>query len=100
MLEAGILLPDVVLPTLTRVRHHTKSTKRLTGVDPYQTLPYHTLTERNPMVILVWSTNAYQSADLALHLPYKTFTNHYRRIEDIAHSGLDYVLCGVIMYYD
>ena len=37
------------------------------------------LAVRNPLVILVWSTNAYHLPDLALALPYKTFTNHYHR---------------------
>ena len=46
---------------------------------PYQTLPDPVLAERNPMVFLDWSTNAYQSRDLARALPCKTFTNHYRR---------------------
>ena len=46
---------------------------------PYQRLPDPVLAERNPMVFLAWSTNAYQSRDLALALPYKTFTNHYHR---------------------
>ena len=32
-----------------------------------------------PLVLLVWSTNAYQSSDLGLDLPCVAFTNHYRR---------------------
>ena len=46
---------------------------------PYQTLPDPVLAVRNPVVVLDWSTNAYHRADLALHLPYKTFTNLYHR---------------------
>ena len=37
------------------------------------------LAVRNPLVILDWSTNAYQSADLGLDLPCIGFTNHYHR---------------------
>ena len=76
---AGILLPNLVLPLLTRRGHHTKSTNLLTCVDAYQRLPDPMLAVRNPLVILVWSTNAYHLPDLALALPYKTFTNHYHR---------------------
>ena len=35
----------------------------------------------NPLVILVWSTNAYHSADLGRNQPQEVFTNHYHRIE-------------------
>ena len=49
------------------------------GRDAYQTLPDHTLAERKWMVVLVWSTIAYQSLDLGLNLPCVTFTNHYHR---------------------
>ena len=42
--------------------------------------------QRNPLVFLVWSTNAYQSADLSLDLPCEAFTNHYRRGEG---QGID-----------
>ena len=45
---------NVSLPFPTKAGDHTKYTKRLTCVDPYQTLPYHTLAERNPLVVLVW----------------------------------------------
>ena len=38
------------------------------------------------MVDLVWSTNAYQSADLSLTFGHCAFTNHYRREEGL---GLD-----------
>ena len=86
----------VVLPTLTAVGLHTKSTNRLTCVDAYQTLPDPVLTVRTPLVILVWSTRAYHVRDLGLGLPAGSFTNHYHRGEGITHSGLDYVLCGVI----
>ena len=82
---AGVLPPNVVLPTLTKVRHQAKYTKRLTCVDPYQTLPESLLAMRNPLVILVWSTNCYQSADLGLNLPYETFTNHYHRGQETGH---------------
>jgi hypothetical protein len=45
----------------------------------YQHLPRSLLAVRNPVVILDWSTNAYQPPDLALHQPCETFTNHYHR---------------------
>ena len=38
---------------------------------------------RKPLVVLDWSTNAYQSADLGLNLPCATFTNHYHRGEGL-----------------
>ena len=41
-------------------------------------------------------TNPYHAADLGQGLPCVTFTNTYHRGEDTTHSGLDYVLCGVI----
>ena len=40
------------------------------------------LAVRNPLVILVWSTNAYHVADLGRNLGQNIFTNHY-------HRGLD-----------
>ena len=46
---------------------HTKTTKRLTCADAYQSLPDPMLAVRNPEVILVWSTNAYHMTDLAGH---------------------------------
>jgi hypothetical protein len=49
---------------------------------------------------LVPVTNPYQVPDLGHGLPCVTFTNLYHRDEDTTHSGLDYVSCGVIMYYD
>ena len=90
---------DVSLPFPTNRPHHTKTTKRLTCADAYQSLPESLLAARNPEVILVWSTNAYHVADLALLLPSVAFTNHYRREEDITHSTMTmcYVmLCTVI----
>ena len=69
----------LVLPMLTKAGDHTKSTRCLTCVDPYHPLPYSMLAVRNPVVILDWSTNAYQSADLALAQPCVTFTNDYHR---------------------
>ena len=45
----------------------------------YQSLPRSVLAVRNPLVVLVWSTNAYHSADLAGTLPRASFTNHYHR---------------------
>ena len=58
------------------------------------------------MVFLVWSTNAYQSPDLSVGLPSCTFTNHYRRTEDITHlirvcvmwgyNGLELVVYGAV----
>ena len=70
---------DVGLPLLTNTADHTKYTMRLTCVDPYQTLPYHTLAERNPLVVLVWSTNCYHLPDLGRNLGQNTITNHYHR---------------------
>ena len=75
----GILLPNLVLPTLTKVRHHTKYTNLLTCVDAYQMLPDPMLAMLKPLVILDWSTIAYHFADLALLLPRETFTNLYHR---------------------
>jgi hypothetical protein len=48
---------------------------------PYQTLPDPVLAERTALVFLDWSTNCYQSPDLALHQPCETFTKHYHRGE-------------------
>ena len=69
----------VSLPLLTKVGDHTKRTECLACADAYQTLPYLTPRQRNPLVFLDWSTNAYQSADLGRNLPRDTFTNHYHR---------------------
>ena len=44
-----------------------------------------------PLVILDWSTNAYQSADLGRTLPQETFTNHYHRGEG---QGIDLGMGG------
>ena len=44
-------------------------------------LPESVLTVRICLVFLVWSTNAYQSADLGLNLGQNTITNHYHREE-------------------
>jgi len=46
---------------------------------PYQMLPGSLLAVRNPLVILDWSTNAYQSADLGRNPGQNTITNHYHR---------------------
>ena len=46
---------------------------------PYQSLPDPVPTERIALVVLDWSTNCYQPADLALSLPCECFTNHYHR---------------------
>ena len=61
------------------------------------------LAMRKWMVILVWSTIAYHSADLGRNLPCGTFTNHYRRGEHITHStdtmcyvGLELVVYGAV----
>ena len=80
---AGILLPNLVLPLLTRRGHHTKSTNLLTCVDAYQRLPDPMLAVRNPLVILDWSTNAYHSRNLGRNLPCETFTNDYHREEGL-----------------
>ena len=46
---------------------------------------------RNPVVVLDWSTNAYQSADLGLNLGQNTITNHYHR--DLG-QGIDRSVVG------
>ena len=43
-----------------------------------------------------WLTIPYHVSILGQILPHQTFTNLYRRTDDITHSGLDYVLCWVI----
>ena len=53
------------------------------GSDAYQMLPESVLAVRNPLVVLVWSTNAYQPADLGLTFRSATFTNHYHREEGL-----------------
>ena len=50
--------------------------------------------QRNPLVFLVWSTNAYQSPDLSLNLPCEAFTNYYRRGEG---QGID-LSVGEVVY--
>jgi hypothetical protein len=50
---------------------------------PYQSLPRSVLAERIALVVLDWSTNAYQSRDLALLLPCRTFTNLYHLDEGL-----------------
>ena len=52
------------------------------------------------MVGLVAVTIPYHPLNLSLGRPSGGFTNHRRRGEGITHSGLDYVLCWVIMDYD
>ena len=69
---------NVSLPTLTNTHDQTKCTMPRGGSDAYQTLPDPVLAERTPLVILDWSTNAYQSADLALFAGMATFTKHHR----------------------
>jgi hypothetical protein len=69
----------VSLPFVTNTLLQTKPTILLGGSDAYQPLPRSLLAERNPLVVLVWSTNAYQSADLALTRGRTTFTNLYHR---------------------
>ena len=73
------------------------------GPDPYQSLPS---AHARPLVCLVlWSgplpmlTNLYHGSDLGVIRPCETFTSLRLRHENITHSGLDYVLCGVIMTY-
>ena len=46
-------------------------------------LPDPVLAARNPLVVLAWSTNAYQSADLGLTFGYTAFTDHYHREEGL-----------------
>ena len=84
----------VSLPLLTKVGDHTKRTECLACVDAYQRLPYLTPRQRNPLVFLDWSTNAYQSADLGRNLPRDTFTNHYHRDRGL---GID-LSVGEVVY--
>ena len=78
----------------------TKSTNGKACGDAYQSLPDFLPVLQDPLVFLVWSTILYQASDLGQGRRLTTFTNHYHRTEDITHSGLDYVLCWVIMDYD
>jgi hypothetical protein len=75
-------IANLSLPSLTNAWHHTKSTNGLACVDAYQSLPYFSQRRRNHLVVLDWSTNAYQSADLGQTFELAAFTNHY-------HRGLD-----------
>ena len=75
----------VSLPLLTKVADHTKRTECLACVDAYQSLPDLTPRQRNPLVFLDWSTNAYHVADLGRNLPRDTFTNHYHRGQGTRH---------------
>ena len=84
----------VSLPLLTKVGDHTKRTECLACADAYQTLPYLTPRQRNPLVFLDWSTNAYQSADLGRNLPSEAFTNHYHRDRGL---GID-LSVGEVVY--
>ena len=70
---------DLVLPFVTNTLLQTKPTILLGGSDAYQTLPRSLLTERNPLVILDWSTNCYHLPDLGRDLPRIAFTNLYHR---------------------
>jgi len=51
------------------------------------------LAVRNPLVILVWSTNHYHVRDLALPLPCGTFTKHYHRGLG---RGIDVSVAGIV----
>ena len=53
------------LPNITTRRHQTICTMSQGGSDAYQRLPDSLLAVRNPLVVLAWSTNCYQPADLA-----------------------------------
>ena len=69
------------------------------GSDAYQMLPDPVLAVRNPVVVLAWSTNCYQSADLGRNQPCRSFTNLYHRIEGLGimycYNGLGTVIdCG------
>ena len=80
---------DRVLPTLTKVAHHTKSTNPLTCVDAYQTLPDPMLAMLKPLVFLDWSTNTYHPRNLGLSRSSQAFTNHYHRTEGDGGLGID-----------
>ena len=76
VLKAGA---NVSLPLLTNPTDQTKRTMPRAGRDAYQMLPYSLLAERNPLVILDWSTRVYHRSDLGQTLVRVTFTNTYRR---------------------
>ena len=69
----------VSLPRLTNMAHQAKSTKQTACVDAYQPLPYFSQAWHKPVVILVWSTNHYHSANLGLTHDCTAFTNLYHR---------------------
>ena len=52
------------------------------------------LAERNPVVFLDWSTNAYQSPDLGRNLAQNTITNHYHRGQGL---GIDVSVAGSVV---
>ena len=79
------------LPFPTKVGDHAKRTECLACVRAYQTLPDRMLAMLKPLVILDWSTNCYQSAELSLNLPCIGFTNHYHRGEG---QGIDLGMGG------
>ncbi len=90
----------VSLPFPTNTRYQTKCTMRRGGRDAYQMLPDPVTAVRTTLVILDWSTNGYQSPDLALHRPCRTFTNHYHRTEGRGMTddcvGLELVVGGAV----
>ena len=78
---AGVLYAVLVLPTLTKVVHHTKIQRRPHVISPTKLYRNPCSLERTPLVFLAWSTNAYHVADLSLNQPCETFTNLYHRGE-------------------
>ena len=67
------------------------STNLYQGRSPYQIPQRSDMCRRLPN-----STNCYQGFLLALPRPWVTFTRAPPPLDDITHSGLDYVLCWVI----
>ena len=85
---AGDTLPNVVLPWLTNRADQTKIQVILHEISPTK----HYRITRSLSETHWWFrfgagdiTIAYQSADLSLNLPYKTFTNHYHRGQETGH---------------
>ena len=74
---------NVSLPFVTNTLDQTKRTIPRGGSDAYQSLPDFSQGWLNPLVILDWSTNAYQSPDLGQTLWRVSFTNDYRRDEGL-----------------
>ena len=62
----------------------------------YHSLPWADYYTQDWACVNQTLTIPYRTSDLSLNRPQEAFTNHYHRTGDTTHSGLDYVLCGVI----